>query len=288
MPPLSTSAGRLYYLDGDRDVRYLAPDGSTGLATRVPGHSQAAAMFAVSPDDRRIAVAIFDYRSHPPAPRLYVEDLAGGTNRIEIPTSFGSYWRPVGWHAGSLVLAGSSHPVPWLAAHLPFGPVDRFQVLNPSNGQIRATLGDSGCEPLPSLPANAGVPCMVQYRGVTKRDTTWGLGIVNWSGKVTMFPTAGQFIRGASVSPDGNNLLVGYSDGSSKLLSSPATGSTEVSVTGVGGHGGHGGGWLDSTHVLFNRGGGNVPALMVVDIQTRSASLLVERMYLAGRLPGGL
>src|SRR5207253_6704275 len=37
MPMFSTSVGRAYFLDGDTDVRYLAPDGSTGLAVRFAG-----------------------------------------------------------------------------------------------------------------------------------------------------------------------------------------------------------------------------------------------------------
>jgi hypothetical protein len=289
---VSTSAGRVYYLDGDRDVRYVAPDGSTGLATRVTGNSQAVAMFAVSPDDRRIAVAIFDYRSKPIATRLYVEDLVGGRNRVELPMSFGNYWRPVGWHGGNLVLGGSTDTFPIRYGGLPLGPMESLQVMNPSNGRIVATFDDPSCRPAGSLPTHAGLACSANYIDALTNDWKMRVGTIDWSAKVITFSTTGVFKGGVSISPDGRYLLAGFDrDGTMKLISSPSTGGTVAILPGVGGFAG-GGGWLDSTHVVIRNldGGPNnlPPALLVVDIQTQSVTTLVERMALVGRLPGGL
>lgn len=101
---LSTSTTAVYYLDGDSDVRFLRPDGSTGLATRITLGSKQAAAFAVSPDDSRIAVSVLDFTRYPVATRLYIEDLRGG-NQIELFSSPNTMEWPVGWLGGQLVMA---------------------------------------------------------------------------------------------------------------------------------------------------------------------------------------
>src|SRR5260370_33679073 len=58
MPNISTSDSRLYFLDADSKVMYLRPDGATALATTIPMDSNSSAVFAVSPDDTRIAVTV--------------------------------------------------------------------------------------------------------------------------------------------------------------------------------------------------------------------------------------
>ena len=86
MPNLSASSSRLYFLDGDSKVMFLRPDGTTGLATTIPLASSSAAVFAVSPDDTRIAVAILTF-PFPAKTRIYVENLSGGGNHIELFSS---------------------------------------------------------------------------------------------------------------------------------------------------------------------------------------------------------
>lgn len=61
-PVVSTTNDRAYFEDGDTAIRWLAPDGSTGDATTVPGGPMSPIGFAVSPDDTRIAVAALQYR----------------------------------------------------------------------------------------------------------------------------------------------------------------------------------------------------------------------------------
>ena len=57
-PPVSMSNTRVYYMDAQGVVRYLAPNGDAGRATTVPIGPARRAMFAVSPDDQRIAVIV--------------------------------------------------------------------------------------------------------------------------------------------------------------------------------------------------------------------------------------
>ncbi|GAC1511499.1 MAG: hypothetical protein NVS1B3_14670 [Candidatus Dormibacteraceae bacterium] len=104
LPYVSVSKSRVYFLDGDRDVRYLKADGTTGPVTTIPGSARVHAAFAVTPDDSRIAVTLLDYSVSPVALTLYVEDL-GGAHHAVIFTSTTKYLWPVAWHSGLLVVA---------------------------------------------------------------------------------------------------------------------------------------------------------------------------------------
>ena len=103
LPYVSASKSRVYYLDGDRTVRFLKPDGATGVTTSVPGGPHVHATFAVTPDDSRIAVGLLDYSVSPVKLTLYVEDL-GGAHHAVIFTSTNHYVWPVAWHSGHLAL----------------------------------------------------------------------------------------------------------------------------------------------------------------------------------------
>ena len=59
--PVSTSNTRVYFMDHLGVVRFLAPNGDTGRATTVPFGQTRRSMFAVSPDDKRIAVVVADF-----------------------------------------------------------------------------------------------------------------------------------------------------------------------------------------------------------------------------------
>ena len=110
--PVSASADRVYYRDGDTRIRWLTPNGQTGDAATVPGGPATISFFSVSPDDQRIAVVVADFS---PAStinqRLYVEDLSGGGHHVDLYTTStpkggdGSILWPMGWHQGRLVVA---------------------------------------------------------------------------------------------------------------------------------------------------------------------------------------
>src|SRR5262249_2616204 len=133
LPVFSTSDSRLYFLDGDGDVRYVDRDGVRGSAARVAGGPRSQSAFAVSPDDRRIAVAAVDYSSNPPSTRLYGEDVAGGTNHVELPFPVGANVWPVGWHGGELVVAVGSAPTQSVAGN-PYGTFSGYQLIDATTG----------------------------------------------------------------------------------------------------------------------------------------------------------
>lgn len=279
LPLISTSLGRVYYMDGDRDIRYLLPDGSTGLYATVPGNSQAAAIFAVSPDDNRIAIAFFHYREHPVASELYVEDPGGG-NRVNVDLPGVTYPWPLGWHAGKLIVASSGSPNPTFGAYAPLpGGINSLHLVDPASGHVDASLGVSTCRPASSLPTGAGFACST---------AALGTGRLDWSGGSVIFATGDAYTGGESLSPDGSTLLASGTGALLKLIASPAAGST-VRALGQsypqgGGYPGDGG-WLDDDHVVYRRAGSSTE--YVIDIRTQTDTALPAGTVLAARLPGG-
>jgi hypothetical protein len=60
LPNLSASMSRVYFLDGNSNVKSLAPNGVVATVMDLRISSSQEAVFAVSPDDRRIAVSVLD------------------------------------------------------------------------------------------------------------------------------------------------------------------------------------------------------------------------------------
>ena len=87
-PPVSATTDKVFYRDGNTQIKYLTPDGESGNVTTVPGSATKVSFFSVSPDDQRIAVLVEDLS---PATKinlsLYVEDLIGHTNHSVIYTN---------------------------------------------------------------------------------------------------------------------------------------------------------------------------------------------------------
>ena len=203
MPYTSESSTRLYFLTAAAEVRSLTPDGRESPATSIQLTDIQEAGFAVSPDDRRIAVSIFSYTTNAPdaaylGMRLYVEDLAGGGNHVDIFTSPTLAEYPIGWVGGNLVVAVS-------APHCCIGPdanpygADSYHVVDPATGRRLASICSSGAIPWgPVEPA--GAMCGPQT-------------FVRWTGAKFLPPAAvpdpGPYR--AALSPDGTEVLVGGS-----------------------------------------------------------------------------
>jgi hypothetical protein len=139
----SASRTRLYYLNGGSEVRFLAPDGTTGTATHIALGATEQAGFAVSPDDASIAVAIFSFTPLPEASykgmRLYVEDLNGAGHHVDIFSSSTVAEFPVGWTSGRLIMAVSE---PRCCPAAPGNPYDAssYHVVDPTTGTRLASL----------------------------------------------------------------------------------------------------------------------------------------------------
>jgi hypothetical protein len=284
-PPVSASDTRVYYRDGNTNIKYLTPDGQTGDVTTVPGSATTVSFFSVSPDDQRIAVLVEDLS---PATTiklsLYVEDLLGHTNHSVIYTNTvpklkgnGTTLWPMGWHNGLLVL-GVFAPCTFEPAGL--APLE-WHVANATTAVRVAKIGNP-C--VPSFwPSPAGVACIDQ---VTHQATvyTWG------DTYVTSQPA------------DPADIQSGLSPGGVSVFFSPGTGIgapppvTHIFTRGAGGPfatvAGHNAClWIDEDHLLAPDAVIGFPSLKIgsspVKVPTTITALPASGVC-AGRFPGGL
>jgi len=280
--PISTSDARVYYMDAQGVVRFLTVEGETGRATIVPTGSARRSMFAVSPDDQRIAVVVSDYTSNGVSLKLYVEDLNGGTNHVDIYSSSGAYglW-PIGWHGtNNLVLAKvyscryDSTPDCDIMKNGYRCMSEEFHVVDAATAVRRFTVGGPDCI-IDGGPTPAGVACI--------DPSSAQVYLVDWTGvKLRLLPSPSP--RSAYLSPDGHLVaLVGCCpsgttfDGTSRTLDLPTCG------------------WIDSTHVIA----GDLPLptddplhpanpARVGDVSSGVIVQVAAKGTCAGRLPGGL
>jgi len=271
LPVFSTSASRVYYLDGDVDVRFLARDGTTGPATRVPGGAHSESAFAVSPDDRRIAVATLDASADAASMRLSVEDLAGGGSHVDLPAPTDAAMWPIGWRAGDLVLALGSIPTRNVADN-PYGTFTGYQLVDPSSGTRLAALD---CDPAGPL-TPAGTACLGGGGGA-------GVTLQDFGGRVRGLDTAasGQAIVSAASSPDGARVAFCCAAGQVQVWDTAGD-----AVHGLGAASGEPYGWVDATHLLLGDPIGQRGRL--VDVATGAAVTVPAAGQVVARLPGGL
>jgi hypothetical protein len=270
----SSSLKRVYYLNGGYEVRFLGPDGSTGLATQIKVRQNEEAGFAVSPDDKRIAVAIFNYTasadsSQAPAyngMRLYVENLQGGGRHLDIFDSPTAAEFPIGWTGGNLVIAVSTPQCCRTQPTNPYGATT-YHVVNPDTGRrVLALCTDSH---VPVGPVETfGVMC-----------TELGAQFWSWDGTALMAPAAIPLPsdRLNAVSPDGRRVAVAqqYSG-----IWGPYGGSYSLDISG------YVYGWLDGDHIIIKKEGST--SLSIYDLQARRSAEVPDSASYMGRFPTSL
>lgn len=193
-PTVSTSNDAVYYLDGDSSLMRLQPGGAPAHLRDLPGTASVRVSFAVSPDDKRIAIAELTYGPAPTGPgasapnylgmKLYVEDLDGSHHVDLFASPTVAEW-PVGWHGSDLVIAvglgadvpgGSLVPYPYFA----FGGI---HLVDAATGVRKATL----CGGLPAigLATPQGLLC-AKGNGIGPTTVTpVPMTDSDWSGKET-------------------------------------------------------------------------------------------------------
>jgi hypothetical protein len=212
-PPVSTSRDRIYVLDGDATVKSLAPDGSLTKVTAIPGTAKSQATFAVSPDDRQIAVGVADYRSGKFS--LYVENLSGG-GHVDVFGGAAPFYMPIGWHAGKVVLAYGSIGT----QSNPYG-ASGYALIDPIAGAQPVAMGRGDCVPTGTVTsagtaciASPGSPCLEDP--VSNASGTYYyscLRRIGWDGSETNFLlpsdsyTTAFAVENAALSPDGQTIM---------------------------------------------------------------------------------
>ncbi len=260
--PVSTSNTRAYFLDAQGNVRFLTPNGETGIATKVPAGGNVRSIFAVSPDDQRIAVVKDTFNSSGATTVLYVENLNGGGNHVQIfsETGLATLW-PLGWHAGALVVAKVSSCAG--DGPLPSGSIE-LHVINPATAARIATVGGPGCTVgLPPTPAGA----------LCENGTFSKLNVLDWSGATRNSLT----IQGptlAVLSPDGTEVAI-VVDGQTTTFAGAKQTLDMVAC-----------GWIDGSHVIA--GGDAESQPRVGDVTSGNIVPIAAQGACAGRIPGGL
>ena len=281
---LSTSGTTLYYLDGDGDVRYLRPDGSKGLATHFDLGPNQVIGFAVSPDDKRIAVAVLDYTAYPVSTRLFVEDVAGHANHIELFASKSALEWPAGWHSGRLVIALGINAPPQNAWD-GFAHGHGYHIADAQNGNRLLSLCDGGDSYIPESPA--GTVC-VQYPKAS---------VVSWDGATRAVPMDGTCAMYGPLSPTG---VI-----ATRITTTPdggCTGSENVFRINPDGtqdprplaRQAAPEGWVDKDHLVviadvppFSPADFQ-PAETIVNVTTGAAATIANPGFFGAALPGGL
>ena len=262
--PVSASNTRLYYLDAQGVVRFLTPKGETGRATTVPAGSQRRSMFTVSPDDQRIAVVVNDYTASGASTKLYVEDLNGGANHLDIFSETGSYtlW-PIGWHGGSLVVAKVAACTQGGGFGC-CGPLE-LHVVDPATAVRKFTIGGPDCVIASYYPVPAGAVC---------ETTASTARVLDWTGALLRtYPTPGGGQGPLYLSPNGQRLALS-TNASTTTVEGGSTMSMDVC------------GWIDDTHIFSGGDTQNQPR--IGNITTKAVIPVAAQGICAGRLPGGL
>jgi hypothetical protein len=283
IPSVSTSNTSVYYLDGDSALMRLRPGGAPEHVRDLPGAATVVAAFAVSPDDRRIAIALLTYRaandgSSYQGMTLYVEDL-DGTHHVDLFSSSTVVEWPVGWHLGDLVIAvgassapgGSLIPYPYFA----FGGIS---VIDAATGTGKANL----CGGLPAI--GLGTPedlLCAKGNGIGPTTVTpVPMTESDWSGKETAIGLSCIFgalqPSGSDIACDTGNGGLLWSAGSTRSLPPPSTGPDPFAPLG----------WVGHDHLLVKS---PYTGPVLLDINT-GATQPVDTLadWAVGTIPGGL
>ncbi len=263
--PVSTSDTRVYFMDAQGVVRFLAPNGDTGRATTVPIGAAQRSMFAVSPDDQRIAVIVDDFTSSGATTRLYVEDLNGGGNHVDVFSESGAYtlW-PTGWHGTNNLVVAKAPACTQGGGPFSAGPQE-LHVVDPRTALRRFTVGGPTCV-IAGPPSPAGAVC----------EDTAALAqanVVSWTGTTSRSLTiTGPTL--AYLSPNGSQVALVGSAGTVIQESSRQFAGMQAC------------GWIDDTHVFS--GGDTQLQPRVGDVTSGNVVPIAAQGDCAGRIPGGL
>ena len=265
--PVSESNSRAYFMDAQGVVHYLAPNGDTGRATSVPAPTASQrSTFAVSPDDRRIAVVVANYTATQATTRLYVEDLTGGGNRLSLFSETGarSLWA-VGWHGtNNLVVA----VVP--SCTQGGGPfccgMQELHVVDPATATRRFALGTWASCPIAGPPSPAGVMCIVAPNFTSGRYLNWTSGTV----KTVVLNNPAALL----VSPGGSLIAFADPTGTEFTIGAATIPNMDACT------------WIDETHVMSGGDAQHQPR--VADVINGGIVPVAATGDCGGRLPGGL
>lgn len=265
--PVSESNSRVYFMDAQGVVHYLGPDGATGRATAVPAPTAARrATFAVSPDDQRIAVVVATYAPTGASTSLYVENLNGGGNHVDLFSETGArtLWA-VGWHGtNNLVLAVVT------SCTQGGGPfccgMQELHVVDPATATRRFTLGAWASCPIAGAPSPAGAMCIAAPDFTSGKYLNWTAGTV----KTVVLNNPATLL----VSPGGGMIAFADPTGTEFTIGAARIPDMDACT------------WIDESHVMSGGDAQHPPR--VADVINGGIVQVAAQGDCGGRLPGGL
>lgn len=289
VPPFASATNdAVYYLNGNGLMR-LQPGGTPEHIRDLPGSSSLRVAFAVSPDDKKIAIATLTFAptSSSPSPtgpkylgmKLFVENL-DGSNHLDIFSSTTVAEWPVGWHGPDLVIAvgagpygygGSLTPYPYFAS-------DGIHVADSTTGRRIATL--CGGLPAVGLGTSKGILCAKASGLGPTTITPVAMAFSDWSGKET---DVGLSCIYGGLQPGGDNIacdtnsggLVVSPDGAEQPFPTPSTGPDPYNLVC----------WVGHDHLLLTS---RYVGTVLYDIVARTTQQIDIRADMTvGAIPGG-
>jgi len=293
-PPLvSVTTARLYYVDRDA-IRFIDRNGSTGVARPYPGGAKSIAGFAVSPDDKRIAIGLLTFPGAglvDASLDLYVEDLAGG-NRVELFSSTTVREWPVAWDKGHIVVAVGPAVYSGSPSGNPYSGTSGYHVADATTGnRLVAMQDDCTLGPL----TGAGSACLTASSlGAQAFDGTYRFFSV-WPPAFGTQPGPPQAYSPA-LSPDGAEIALrdGASFAEAPIYLFTDRGYLEMLQPGTNnGIIGAPIGWIDPQHLVFGQPPSSSRSILVLDSQQLSPVVVLPIQSCAcdssgvffGRLP---
>ena len=284
LPEVSISKTHVYFLDGESLIRSLAMDGTVKTVMDVGAPPNTQVVFAVSPDDKRIAIATITLATSNVADSFHdvisVEDVGTAANRVDIYSSTTQAEWPLSWHEGELVVGVG--PADIGAYDTPYGAI-AYHVVDPATGRRISSLDCAQ-----GLLSPTGVACVSGFCTTASTCRDGSVGKEGYDGSKTTFavPTAPApriltaFAHTAQLSPDGTRLAA------TVVSADPNRGSDDTVIIGDGtlttvSHLGAPLGWIDDSRIVV-AGGFNA---YVVD--TADPSSVLAMFSQAPRPAGG-
>lgn len=268
----TTSNTGVYFRSGDTEVKLLTPNGNIRTVAHLEGGPSSRSFFAVSADDKQIAVSVLDYSSPPTVRmRFYTQDLSGGPQQAVYRPSANTFFWPIGWHDRRIV-AQVGAPIPGTLYGAYPEAATNLLLIDPATSTA-VTIGGPDCRPQPSLATPAGIVCA--------DSTGANFKVVGWDGRETSF-SGHVGTGGLSLSTDGRS--VATSDQNGILIYSSIGSSVRAQTPNIGFPGESG--WIDSTHFFYRVA--DTTRQAIYDVNARSTTVLNLDGHLVARLPGGL
>lgn len=194
----------MYFEDGNTAIDYLTPTGQRGVALTIARPAGAMVVFAVSPDDTRVAVAIlsnWDGIAPPYTSHMYLVAMGGGIEQTLFDgtgTSSSPLTWPIGWDGSNLVVAQSFYEADVIGGGpcMSYGTAEATQcasqlrLFNPATRSFGPVLCPDGT--MNGVPTAVAIAC-----------TTSGLQAVSWSGTITSFGSSIPSSGTCMLSPQG-------------------------------------------------------------------------------------